>query len=78
MKNTNNIEVNGITFGENRPLVLIAGPCVIEDEKACCQLAEKIKEIATFVLNTNGGSGVVRELTEDIFGYKTRFMEYVN
>ena len=46
MKNTNNIEVNGITFGENRPLVLIAGPCVIEDEKACCQLAEKIKEIA--------------------------------
>jgi 2-dehydro-3-deoxyphosphooctonate aldolase (KDO 8-P synthase) len=46
MKNMNNIEVNGITFGENRPLVLIAGPCVIEDEKACCQLAEKIKEIA--------------------------------
>ena len=28
----------------------------------------KIKEIATFVLNTNGGSGVARELTEDIFG----------
>ncbi len=46
MKNTNNIKVNGITFGENHPLVLIAGPCVIEDEKACCQLAEKIKEIA--------------------------------
>jgi len=46
MKNTNNIEVNGITFGENHPLVLIAGPCVIEDEKACCQLAEKIKDIA--------------------------------
>lgn len=47
MKNTNNIEVNGITFGENHPLVLIAGPCVIEDEKECYQLAEKIKEIAT-------------------------------
>ncbi|MDP6924540.1 MAG: 3-deoxy-8-phosphooctulonate synthase [Candidatus Scalindua sp.] len=41
-----NIEVNGITFGENHPLVLIAGPCVIEDEKQCCQLAEKIKNIA--------------------------------
>lgn len=47
MKNTNNIEVNGITFGENHPLVLIAGPCVIEDEKECYHLAEKIKEIAT-------------------------------
>ena len=29
---------------------------------------EKIQEIATFVLNTNGGRGVVRELTEDILG----------
>ena len=41
-----NIEVNGIVFGENNPLVLIAGPCVIEEEKDCCQLAEKIKNIA--------------------------------
>ena len=33
-------------FGEEHPLVLIAGPCVIETEKECCQIAEKIKEIA--------------------------------
>ena len=46
MKNTYNIEVNGITFGGNHPLVLISGPCVIEDEKGCIQLAEKIKDIA--------------------------------
>jgi 2-dehydro-3-deoxyphosphooctonate aldolase (KDO 8-P synthase) len=46
MKNKQNIEVNGIVFGENNPLVLIAGPCVIETEKDCCQLAEKIKDIA--------------------------------
>ena len=46
MKNTYNIEVNGITFGKNYPLVLIAGPCVIEKEKDCIQLAEKIKNIA--------------------------------
>jgi len=46
MKNKYNIEVNGITFGENYPLVLIAGPCVIEEEKDCIQLAEKIKNIA--------------------------------
>jgi 2-dehydro-3-deoxyphosphooctonate aldolase (KDO 8-P synthase) len=46
MKNKHNIKVNGIVFGENNPLVLIAGPCVIETEKDCCQLAEKIKDIA--------------------------------
>jgi 2-dehydro-3-deoxyphosphooctonate aldolase (KDO 8-P synthase) len=46
MKNKLHIEVNGIVFGENNPLVLIAGPCVIETEKDCCQLAEKIKDIA--------------------------------
>ena len=46
MKNKHNIEVNGIIFGDNYPLVLIAGPCVIEEEKDCCQLAEKIKDIA--------------------------------
>lgn len=46
MKNKHHIEVNGIVFGENNPLVLIAGPCVIETEKDCCQLAEKIKDIA--------------------------------
>ena len=46
MKSKRNIEVDGIVFGENNPLVLIAGPCVIEDEKDCCQLAEKINNIA--------------------------------
>ncbi|MDP0562410.1 MAG: HAD hydrolase family protein [Candidatus Endonucleobacter sp. (ex Gigantidas childressi)] len=28
----------------------------------------KIKEISDIVLNTNGGSGIVRELLEDVFG----------
>jgi 3-deoxy-D-manno-octulosonate 8-phosphate phosphatase (KDO 8-P phosphatase) len=28
----------------------------------------RIKDIADFVLNTNGGKGVVRELLEDVFG----------
>ena len=46
MKNMQNIEVNNIVFGENHPLVLIAGPCVIESEKKCCLLAEKIRDIA--------------------------------
>ena len=46
MKNMQNIEVNNIVFGENHPLVLIAGPCVIESEKECCLLAQKIRDIA--------------------------------
>lgn len=45
MKNKFNIDVNGIVFGRDNPLVLIAGPCVIETEKDCCQIAEKIKDI---------------------------------
>ena len=46
MKNKHKIGVNGIIFGEKHPLVLIAGPCVIETEKDCCQIAEKINDIA--------------------------------
>ena len=46
MKNNLEVEVNGLTFGEKHPLVLIAGPCVIETEKDCCHIAEKLKDIA--------------------------------
>jgi 2-dehydro-3-deoxyphosphooctonate aldolase (KDO 8-P synthase) len=46
MTSKHNIEVDGIVFGENNPLVLIAGPCVIETEKDCCLIAEKIRDIA--------------------------------
>ncbi len=46
MKNKYNVGINGIVFGDKSPLVLISGPCVIETEKACCQIAEKIKDIA--------------------------------
>ncbi|GAX59758.1 2-dehydro-3-deoxyphosphooctonate aldolase [Candidatus Scalindua japonica] len=46
MKNIHNIGVGNIVFGENHPLILIAGPCVIENENECCRIAEKIKDIA--------------------------------
>jgi 2-dehydro-3-deoxyphosphooctonate aldolase (KDO 8-P synthase) len=36
-----------ISFGGNRPFVLIAGPCMLENEKLVMQTAEKIKEITT-------------------------------
>jgi len=40
------ISINNIKIGNNNPLVLIAGPCVIESEKSCLQTAKRIKEIA--------------------------------
>ncbi len=46
MKNKNDVHINDITLGENHPLALIAGPCVIETEESCYRIAEKIKDIA--------------------------------
>jgi len=39
------VKAGNIKIGGDNPLVLIAGPCVIEDEKSTLDLAEKIKEI---------------------------------
>jgi 2-dehydro-3-deoxyphosphooctonate aldolase (KDO 8-P synthase) len=41
------VNVGKIKFGFNQPLVLIAGPCVIESEGAVIAAAAKIKEIAS-------------------------------
>ncbi len=46
MKNKFEVKVNNLAFGDKHPLVLIAGPCVIETEKDCCSIAEKLKDIA--------------------------------
>lgn len=43
---TRQIKVCDIKIGNKNPLVLIAGPCVIESEKHCLDTAKKIKEIA--------------------------------
>ncbi|MCM8778312.1 MAG: 3-deoxy-8-phosphooctulonate synthase [Candidatus Omnitrophica bacterium] len=40
------VNVGKIKFGGKNPLVLIAGPCVIETEKHTLYMAEAIKEIA--------------------------------
>ncbi|WP_018248153.1 3-deoxy-8-phosphooctulonate synthase [Orenia marismortui] len=40
------VKVNdNVIFGNNRPFVLIAGPCVIEEEERVLRIAEKIKAI---------------------------------
>jgi 2-dehydro-3-deoxyphosphooctonate aldolase (KDO 8-P synthase) len=40
------VKVGRIQFGDKQPLVLIAGPCVIESATSCLEAAGKIKAIA--------------------------------
>ena len=40
------VRVEGIVIGPNHPLVLIAGPCVIEEEASTLRMAERLKEVA--------------------------------
>jgi len=44
MKRT--VTVSGVRIGGNSPLVLIAGPCVIESRKGCLDLARRLVELA--------------------------------
>lgn len=39
------VKIQGITIGNSTPFVLIAGPCVIEDESSTLSIAERLKVI---------------------------------
>ena len=39
------IEINGIKIGDGNPLVLIAGPCVVENREMILRTAEEIKKV---------------------------------
>ena len=41
---TKEISIGNVKIGGNRPLVLIAGPCVIENEDATLRAAERLIE----------------------------------
>ncbi len=41
------VGINDIRIGRGNPLVLIAGPCVIEGEKECFNTAKSLKEITS-------------------------------
>ena len=41
------VEINGIKIGGNLPFVLIAGPCVVENEEMILQTAGEIKKITS-------------------------------
>ncbi len=40
------VQIKNIKIGGNNPLILIAGPCVIETKKSCFEAAERLKDIA--------------------------------
>ena len=40
------VTVGGVTFGAGRPLVLIAGPCVIEDQTTTLAITRQLKGMA--------------------------------
>lgn len=42
---TREVTVGGVTFGGGRPLVLIAGPCVVEEEGLTLRIAEFLKRL---------------------------------
>ena len=46
---TKEISIGSVTIGGNRPLVLIAGPCVIENEDATLRAAERLISITAAV-----------------------------
>ncbi|MEE8184830.1 MAG: 3-deoxy-8-phosphooctulonate synthase, partial [Thermodesulfobacteriota bacterium] len=39
------VKIQEITIGNSTPFVLIAGPCVIEDESSTLSIAERLKVI---------------------------------
>ena len=43
---TKKLTIGNVTIGGGAPLALIAGPCVMEDEKIVLKTAEQIKTIA--------------------------------
>lgn len=45
--NVRKISVGNVTFGGNRPLVLIAGPCVIEEQSLTLRIADYLKKLTT-------------------------------
>nr|MBP9582050.1 3-deoxy-8-phosphooctulonate synthase [Ignavibacterium sp.] len=41
------IKLNQIVLGDNKPFVLIAGPCVVENEKMIFETAQAIQKITS-------------------------------
>jgi len=47
MTTVHDVAIDGLVFGQGHPLVLIAGPCVVENEALCLQVAERLQIITS-------------------------------
>ena len=43
--NVRDVKIGNVILGSSRPIVLIAGPCVIESESLCLDTAKRLKDI---------------------------------
>ena len=57
---TSAVQVGKLTVGDDQPLVLIAGPCVIEDEDHALRVASILAEIAEKI-----GAGLIFKASYD-------------
>jgi len=44
---THEVTIDGLVLGQEHPLFVIAGPCVIENETLCLQVAERLQIITS-------------------------------
>ena len=58
--------------GRGQPLLLIAGPCVIESEELTLSIARRLKEIVGGLAGAAGVQGVVRQGQSDERGGVSR------
>jgi 2-dehydro-3-deoxyphosphooctonate aldolase (KDO 8-P synthase) len=47
MTTVHDVAIDGLVFGQGHPLVLIAGPCVVENEALCLRVAERLQIITS-------------------------------
>ncbi len=47
MMTSHDVAIDGLVLGQGHPLVLIAGPCVVENEALCLHVAERLQIITS-------------------------------
>lgn len=47
MTTVHDVAIDGLVLGQGHPLVLIAGPCVVENEALCLRVAERLQIITS-------------------------------
>ena len=69
------IDVNGIKIGGNQPIVIIGGPCAVEDEDQINRIAQEVKDGGAKMLR--GGAYKPRTSPYSFQGLGTKGIEYM-